>query len=136
MSKHSDLVNEIVHEGNCIPGCRLWTNPTSMAYVGKGQNIYNKKKERFIVIPNGVCMQFGLQEGSSDIVGFMVKPFKTIKGKECKVPVFVGIEVKVGKDRRGGKQIKFGNMLMMCGAIYGVARDVNDLYRILGENPQ
>ena len=124
MSKeHTDLVNKIIHEGNKIPGVRLWPNKTSFAYVGKGARI-NTRKGFCIVIKNGHGLRFGLQEGSSDIIGY----YKC--GENC-IPRFVAIEVKTGEDKRKPEQIQFGKVMEEDNCLYGVARCVEDLYTIL-----
>jgi hypothetical protein len=61
----------------------------------------------------GRYIRFGLK-GSSDILA-------------CVKKIFVGIEVKVGRDRTSADQKKFGAALERAGGIYIVARSVEDV---------
>ncbi len=109
---HSELVNDIINDCNKINGVMLWKNPIGFAFVGKVTRI---GKGSNVLIENPRKITYGLQKGSSDIIGFCRL------GKEA---IFVAIECKVGKDTLKQGQKDFLKMAKLNGCICGVARSV------------
>lgn len=96
---HGSVVNEIVLAVGSLPYARCWKHSTGTA-VGFSGNI----------------VRFGL-EGSPDIVGIL---------EINEVGYFLGIEVKVGKDRQSTMQKNFQRMVEGLGGFYKVCGSVDD----------
>jgi hypothetical protein len=119
---HSNLVNTVLIEANKINGVRLWSNPTGLGYTG---TIVSRKRDggnTYITIKNPRIVKYGLCPGGCDTIGFC-----EVDGK----PVFTGIEIKTGKDIVRPKQKKFIDMLKNNGAIAGIVKSIDDLYKLI-----
>ena len=93
-------------------GVLAWRNPTGMAFRRK---------------PGGgfAALAFGLP-GSPDIIG--IKPRKITEADVGKtLGIFVGVEVKVGRDTVKQKQKLFGEAITSRGGIYQVKRVEKDV---------
>ncbi len=108
---------------------RLFRNNCGMAYYGK--IISNKNRKLIIVNPTRVV--YGLAgKGSSDLIGWksvIITP--DMIGE--KLAIFTAIEVKSQKGRLSPAQLNFINQVNLVGGIACVARDVDDITKIFGE---
>jgi hypothetical protein len=79
---------------------------------------------------NGRRVQFGLCQGSSDLIGFTSK---TITADDIgkTVAVFTAIEIKTPKGKISESQQAFIDMVRNKGGLAGVARSIEDAQEIL-----
>jgi hypothetical protein len=78
----------------------------------------------------GRYVQFGLAKGSSDLIGFKkIKITEDMIGQE--IAQFVSIEVKCPKGRLTPQQNNWLTFINKAGGITGVARSINDVFKIL-----
>lgn len=111
-----------------ISTVRLFTNPTSIGYVGK---LVSRTEDR-VVLEAATQTQFGLCVGSSDLIGWkQITITPEMVGKT--VAVFTAIEVKTETGRLREEQCKFIDAVRRAGGLAGVARCTADAHRILEE---
>ena len=78
----------------------------------------------------GRYVQFGLAKGSSDLIGFKkIKITKDMIGQE--IAQFVSIEIKTEKGKLTTQQNNWLTFINKAGGITGVARSINDVFKIL-----
>lgn len=78
----------------------------------------------------GRYVQFGLAKGSSDLIGFKkIKITEDMIGKE--IAQFVSIEIKTEKGKLTTQQNNWLTFINKAGGITGVARSINDVFKIL-----
>ena len=115
------------------------TYKTEKALQEDIMNAVNRRKDARLFRNNvGQCkesnigLKYGLRKGSSDLIGFtkiIVTP--NMVGKP--IAIFTAIELKVKNKKPTPKQITFIKTVRNFGGIACVARDVNDISRIFGE---
>lgn len=96
---HGDVVNEIVLAIGSLPYARVWKNASGVATGFSGNKI-----------------RFGLV-GSPDIIGIL-----NVNG----LGLFLGLEVKVGRDKQSVYQINFEKMVKSFGGLYFVCHSKSD----------
>tara|TARA_B100000242_G_scaffold7859_1_gene5194 strand:- start:12248 stop:12520 length:273 start_codon:yes stop_codon:yes gene_type:complete len=78
----------------------------------------------------GRYVQFGLAKGSSDLIGFKkIKITEDMIGQE--IAQFVSIEIKTEKGKLTTQQNNWLTFINKAGGITGVARSINDVFKIL-----
>lgn len=114
--------NRILLEHGARPDVRLFTNPTSMVWVGR--RIGTAENGGILLAPGAHPIRAGLIEGSSDLVG--IGP----GGR------FAAIEVKTaGYNKRPEHQRGFLRMVYELGGLAGFAMSPEDAGRILAGEP-
>ncbi|NBW07832.1 MAG: VRR-NUC domain-containing protein [Caulobacteraceae bacterium] len=106
MSASTDLTNRLMLAiQESVPGCRIWRQNTGVAYpismVDGGR-----------LKPNARPVKYGVP-GVPDIIGVLPD------GR------WLGVEVKVGRDKQSEQQLNFQSMLEQRGGVYVVARDLD-----------
>jgi hypothetical protein len=127
---HDTLRKLTLIEANKIPGVKLWPNPQGLGILGKvirrinGKTSLNMKldpNKSYAVIEYPRQVKFGLAKGSSDLVGFKTEQIGSIK-----IPRFLGLEIKVGRDKLRAEQENFMNTLNGFGGLGAVVKDNTD----------
>jgi hypothetical protein len=125
---HDELRKKTLIEANKIQGVKLWPNPIGLGFVGKVARRFSKNGKNYTVLENARPVKFGLAKGSSDLIGFT-----EVKIGEIVLPRFLGVEIKVGKDKLREEQRNFMNMVNSYGGCAGVVKDsVDTLVDLLG----
>lgn len=119
MSRQQTAVQSAILLEHGSGATRLFTNPTTMAWVGR--KLGNGADGSVILAPGAHPIRAGLIEGSSDVIG--------IHGPDGR---FVAIEVKTaGYNKRPAHQKAFLRMVLELGGLAGFARSAEDAGRIL-----
>lgn len=94
----------------------VFRNNTGKAWQGE----YFRTKTNDVLLKNPRIIEFGLCEGSSDVIGWTERIITPeMVGK--KVAVFTAIEVKEPNGRTSAAQLNFINQIRKCGGIAGIA---------------
>jgi len=110
----AELKNDIMKAANDRRDVRLFKNDVGQC------NEYN------------IGLRYGLRKGSSDLIGWKsVKITADMVGR--KVAVFTAVELKIKKRVASDVQKTFIENVRRFGGIACVARDVNDILKIFGE---
>ena len=96
---------------------RLWRNNVGMAWQGRMTRLANGD----VLLRNPRPVHFGLAEGSSDLIGFVV---------ENGIARFAAVECK-HKSQTSPAQQNFIRVIEHFGGLAGVARSVEEAARIL-----
>jgi hypothetical protein len=119
------LTAEILKRHGARPDVRLFRNEAAGAWVGKTKG---RTTAGDVILQRGAKMiQAGLAPGSADLIGF--------KLDESHVARFVSIEVKTGSDRLRKGQRAWRDLMERMGALWCVARSVEDVDDLLGPPP-
>jgi ribosomal protein S19 len=100
-----------------IPGVRLFRNNVGKAWMGK----VIKQTPEMVVLQNPRFVQFGLQVGSGDLIGW--KPVTiTPDMVGQKLAVFVSLECKTETGKAKPEQINWMQQVSAAGGIASVVR--------------
>ncbi len=114
MANETELQQQIRLHYGTRPDMRLFRNNVGRCQAADG---------RFV--------QFGLCEGSSDLIGFTsVEITPEMVGQ--KIAVFSAVEVKTPRGRVAEAQQKFIDLVNQAGGRAGIARSVEDVEKIIG----
>lgn len=105
---------------------RVWNNPVGEAWAGR----LLSHKNGIARIQGAYRVTYGLSVGSPDLIG-LVRRVITPDMVGRTVALFLGVEVKTATGRVRPEQVRFGSMLTDMGALYGVARSVEDAERLV-----
>lgn len=108
------------------PNARLFRNNTGMGWAGQ---IFRKTAESITLI-NYRPLHAGLCAGSSDLIGWtVIEITPEMVGK--RIAVFTAVECKSPSGRISVEQKNFINAVQSSSGIAGVARSVEDAYKIM-----
>ena len=113
---HTLLLAQIKVKYGALPGMRVWDNKTMGVWVGEK---VGTSRGGHIVLRHARFVKVGLTPGSCDLIGFAPG------GK------LLGIEGKTGGARPTKQQKQFIELLNDSGCIAGVARDLDDVDKLL-----
>ncbi len=113
---HTVLLAQIKAKYGALPDMRIWDNKTMGVWVGekvgstRGGNIV-LRRARFVKV--------GLATGSCDLIGI------------APGGLFWAVEAKTGKARAGPHQKRFIEVINDLGGVAGVARNLEDVEKML-----
>lgn len=116
--------------GKEFPNVRLFSNPCGTGWVGKLRSY----KDGVAIIENARRVNFGLQPGSGDEIGWtstIVTP--EMVGK--KLAIFTSLEVKTEIGRPTKEQSNFAGVVQFFGGIAGIVRSPSEAAKLLSHVP-
>jgi len=120
MSEHS-IQAKIWADTNGRRDCRVFRNNVGVGYVGEVLD----KSTGIIALANWRRIEFGLHEGSSDLIGWHTRTITEADiGK--RIAQFVSMEVKSPTGRASAEQRTWLEQVKAFGGIAGVCRSVED----------
>lgn len=121
------IMHEIHLALGSLPDTRLVRNNVGRAWVPRGKV---ERMEGGVFLPHGAIYDWGLQNGSSDLIG-ITRVVITPEMVGQVVGVFTSIEVKTKTGRTSKEQKNWLGMVSKFGGLGGVARSVVDAMRII-----
>ena len=124
--KHKQIEDAIIQDWTISGRGRLFKNPTGSAWLGK---VCNTNRPGTVLLEFARKIPYGLDIGSSDLIGFEYR--ETIGGTGIRddVPTFCSIEVKtMAKSTLTAKQKEWLNFIVNSGGRGYVAMETDDGY--------
>lgn len=120
------IQNEILAKINSLRDCRVFRNNVGMGFAGT----VLAEHDGIVVLKNYRRIQFGLQKGSGDLIGFksMTITPDTV-GK--KVAVFTSFEIKTPRSKSTGAQRAWLFFINHMGGIAAEVHSVDEAKRAL-----
>lgn len=118
---------------------RLFRNNVGQAWQGRRLKYkpgdFHKVERGDVILSEARPVQFGLAEGSGDLIGGkVVTVTPDMVGKP--LLVFLSIETKTDKGRLSAEQKKWIQFVQLFGGIAGVARTAEDFHSIIDGEKQ
>ncbi len=124
----AQIMREVHSKTGSLPNVRMVRNNLGLAWVARGKP---ERTQGGVFLPGGVQYHFGLPPGSSDLIGIKkVHITPDMVGQD--LGVLVSIEIKTPRGRVAENQNDWLKMVTDFGGIGGVARSVEDAYKIIG----
>ena len=135
MPGHKQIIKSVQLQWSKTNRGRLFENDCGQAWTGKCTDERMVSGRKLIELFNAYRISYGLEPGSSDLVGFEFKKYSVKDGEtriQKTVPIICSVEAKTLKySTITEKQINWMNFLTNIGGFAYVARETKENYELI-----